>query len=172
VDLSFLPAVNASLNLLATVLLAAGRVAIRRGRVATHRMLMQSAFAVSTLFLACYLLHKASRSFVNTTFNAEGLAKALYLALLFSHVVLAMAVPVLAIALIRLGRRARLAEHRRLARVAWPIWMYVSVTGVLIYVLLYHLNPVASLQQTRRFPGNSQPERGTAHALASALEQP
>ena len=105
---------------------------------------MLSAFAVSTLFLALYLTHKVSRNFENTTFNAEGAAKLAYLVLLASHVLLAMSVPVLAILLIRLGLREDRARHRRLARIAWPIWIYVSVTGVLIYLLLYPFNPPAS----------------------------
>ena len=100
-----------------------------------------AAFAVSTLFLALYVLHKASRGFESTTFHVQGAAKLAYLLLLFSHVVLAATVPVFAIALVTLGLRGRIARHRRLARIAWPIWMYVSVTGVVIYVLLYHLNP-------------------------------
>jgi uncharacterized membrane protein YozB (DUF420 family) len=141
VELSFLPAVNASLNALAAALLVRGRALARGGRVAEHRRTMLGAFAVSSLFLVLYVLHKASRGFENTTFHAEGAAKLAYLLLLFSHVVLAMAVPPLAVALIVLGTRGRFARHRRLARVAWPIWMYVSVTGVVIYVLLYHLNP-------------------------------
>ena len=100
-----------------------------------------SAFAVSSLFLAFYVLHKASRGFESTTFHADGLAKLAYLAMLASHVVLAATVPVLAITLIRLGLTGRIAAHRRLARIAWPLWMYVSVTGILIYLLLYHWNP-------------------------------
>jgi uncharacterized membrane protein YozB (DUF420 family) len=140
VDLSALPAVNATLNAIAAVLLVRGRALIRRGRVDAHRRTMIAAFAVSTLFLALYLLHKASRNFENTTFHAEGAAKLAYLALLFTHVALAATVPVFAIALVTLGLRGRIARHRRLARVAWPIWMYVSVTGVVIYVLLYHVD--------------------------------
>ena len=140
-DLSGLPAVNASLNAIAAVLLVRGRALIRRGHVDAHRRTMLTAFAVSTLFLALYLLHKASRSFENTTFHAEGTAKLAYLVLLVSHVALAATVPVFAITLVTLGLRGRIARHRRLARIAWPIWMYVSVTGVVIYVLLYHLNP-------------------------------
>ena len=140
-DLSFLPGVNATLNAVATVLLVWGRRLARRGDIAAHRRVMLSAFGVSTLFLALYVTHKAWRSFENTTFHAEGAAKAAYLALLASHVVLAAAVPVLAITLISLGLRGRIASHRRLAKVAWPIWMYVSVTGVVIYLLLYPLNP-------------------------------
>lgn len=140
-DLSFLPAVNASLNAIAALLLVRGRVLARAHRVAAHRLTMTSAFAVSTLFLVLYVLHKWSRGFENTAFHAEGPARAAYLALLASHVTLAIAVPPLAIALIALGARGRVEQHRRLARWAWPIWMYVSVTGVGIYVLLYHLNP-------------------------------
>ena len=141
-DLSFLPTVNASLNAVATVLLVVGRRLIQQGRIDAHRRTMLSAFGVSALFLVLYVAHKASRNFENTTFHAEGAAKAAYLLLLFTHVTLAMAVPVLAIALIRFGLRGSIDRHRRLARWAWPIWMYVSVTGVVVYVLLYHLNPV------------------------------
>ncbi len=140
-DLSFLPAVNAALNAGAATLLVIGRSLVRRGRVAAHRRVMIGAFAVSSLFLACYVAHKVSRSFENTTFHAEGAAKLAYLLLLFSHVSLAMTVPPLAITLVVLGTRGRVERHRRIARIAWPIWMYVSVTGVAIYVLLYHLNP-------------------------------
>lgn len=140
-DLTFLPAVNAGLNAVAASLLVYGRALIRRGDARRHRTVMLSAFAVSSLFLVFYVLHKASRGFENTTFAAEGAAKAAYLVMLSSHVVLAASVPFLAVTLIVLGLRGRMGRHRRLARVAWPIWMYVSVTGVLIYVLLYHLNP-------------------------------
>lgn len=140
-DLSFLPAVNAGLNATATVLLVVGRRLARRHAVRAHRRVMTAAFAVSSVFLALYVAHKISRGFVNTTFHAHGLAKTAYLVLLASHVTLAMLVPVLAIALIALGARGRVEQHRRLARLAWPIWIYVSVTGVLIYVLLYQLNP-------------------------------
>jgi uncharacterized membrane protein YozB (DUF420 family) len=135
--------VNACLNTAATGLLLYGRRLARRGRIDEHRRVMLSAFAVSAVFLACYVIHKASRGFENTPFRAEGAAKLAYLVLLATHVVLAASVPVLAILLIRLGLRDERAKHRRLARVAWPIWMYVSVTGVAIYVLLYHVNPAA-----------------------------
>lgn len=140
-DLSSLPALNAALNGVATILLLRGRALAKRGAHAAHKRTMLAAFGVSSVFLVSYLVHKAARSFENTTFNAVGAAKTAYLALLASHVVLAMFVPVLAIALIRFGLRGELARHRRLARVAWPIWLYVSITGVAIYALLYHLNP-------------------------------
>lgn len=143
-DLALLPTVNAALNALAATLLVWGRRLARRGEIERHRRVMLGAFAVSSLFLALYVAHKVAKNFENTTFHAEGLAKLAYLALLFSHVVLAASVPVLAITLITLGLRGRFATHRRVARVAWPIWMYVSVTGVLIYLLLYPLNPTPS----------------------------
>ncbi len=140
-DLSFLPPVNASLNALAAVLLVVGRRFIRLGRIDAHRRTMLAAFSVSTVFLALYVAHKVSRDFQNTPFGAEGVVKLAYLAMLASHVLLAMTVPVMAIALIRFGLKGEIARHRRLARWAWPIWMYVSLTGVLIYFLLYHWNP-------------------------------
>lgn len=140
-DLSSLPALNAGLNGIATLLLLRGRALAKRGDHAAHKRAMLAAFAVSSLFLASYVAHKVWRGFENTTFNASGAAKTAYLALLASHVALAALVPFLAIALIRLGLRGERARHRRLARVAWPIWLYVSVTGVAIYVLLYPLNP-------------------------------
>ncbi len=140
-DLSFLPGVNAALNLVSTVLLVVGRIWIRRGRVVAHRRAMLGAFAVSSLFLILYVAHKAWRGFEHTPFHGEGVLGALYLAILFSHLVLAMTVPVLALRLVQLGLSGRIDRHRRLAVVAWPIWLYVSVTGVLIYLLLYPLNP-------------------------------
>ena len=142
-DLSFLPTINAGLNGLAMTLLIVGRRLVKQGRIEAHRRVMLSTFGVSSLFLFFYVSHKVWRNFENTPFHAEGAAKVGYLVLLFSHVVLAATVPVFAIWLIRLGLRDERIRHRRVARIAWPIWMYVSVTGVLIYVLLYHLNPVA-----------------------------
>ena len=140
-DPSFLPTVNATLNALAMGLLLRGRALARAGRREAHRRVMLAAFGASTLFLVLYAVHKASRGFEDTPYGGEGLLRALYLAILATHVVLAMAVPVLAVVLIALGLRGRIDRHRRLARVAWPIWMYVSVTGVVIYVMLYHANP-------------------------------
>jgi uncharacterized membrane protein YozB (DUF420 family) len=140
-DFSVLPPINATLNAVATVLLVVGRGLARRGDVERHRVVMICAFGVSSLFLLLYVSHKVSRNFENTTFNVEGWAKTAYLMLLGSHVLLAMTVPIIAIALIRLGLRDDRARHRRLARIGWPIWIYVSVTGVVIYLLLYPFNP-------------------------------
>jgi uncharacterized membrane protein YozB (DUF420 family) len=140
-DFSVLPPINATLNAIATVLLVVGRSLARRGEVERHRLVMICAFGVSSLFLLLYVSHKVSRNFENTTFNVEGWAKTAYLVLLGSHVLLAMTVPIIAIVLIRLGLRDDRARHRRLARIGWPIWIYVSVTGVVIYLLLYPFNP-------------------------------
>jgi uncharacterized membrane protein YozB (DUF420 family) len=140
-DLSFLPAVNAALNALSMLLLVVGRVWIRRGRVDAHRRAMLAAFLVSSLFLVFYVAHKVWRGFENTPYHGEGMARALYLVILVSHLTLAMAVPVLAVRLVQLGLGGRIGQHRRLAVVAWPIWMYVSITGVVIYAMLYRFNP-------------------------------
>ncbi len=143
-DVPLLPTLNALLNALAAGLLLRGRALVRRGRVDAHRRTMLAAFATSTLFLVLYVAHKVSSGFESTSFHAEGAARVAYLALLFSHVVLAMAVPPLAITLIRRGLRGEITRHRRLARVAWPIWIYVSATGVVIYALLYLWAPAGA----------------------------
>jgi uncharacterized membrane protein YozB (DUF420 family) len=144
VSAPLLPSVNALLNALAAGLLLRGRALVRQGRIDAHRRTMLAAFATSSLFLVLYVTHKALRGFESMSFHVEGLARLAYLTLLFSHVVLAMAVPPLAIVLIRRGLRGEIARHRRLARIAWPIWIYVSATGVVIYALLYWLNPAAA----------------------------
>ena len=139
-----LPAVNATLNGLATVLLVTGWVHVRRGRVIAHKRTMLSAFVVSIVFLACYLLyHFALHYYTGSSsrkFAGTGTIRSAYLAILGSHVVLAAIVPVLTIVTIRRGLRADWPRHRRIARVTFPIWLYVSVTGVIIYVMLYHWN--------------------------------
>ena len=142
-DVPLLPTLNALLNALAGALLLRGRALVRQGRIDAHRRCMLAAFATSSLFLVLYVTHKVTSGFVSTSFHAEGAARLAYLALLISHVALAMAVPPLAIVLIRRGLRGEILRHRRLARVAWPIWLYVSATGVLIYALLYLYAPAA-----------------------------
>ncbi len=147
-DLSFLPAVNASLNGLAAALLIAGYGFIRRRRVAAHRNCMLAAFGVSSLFLVTYVAHQAWRTAqtgdVHTVYHGQGIVRVGYYVMLISHILLAMCVPVLAIWLIRLGLTGRVERHRRLACVGYPIWLYVSITGVLIYLMLYHFNPPPS----------------------------
>lgn len=132
---------NAVLNAAALVLLVRGRALARRGALDAHRRTMLAAFALSAVFLALYLARKVVFGFESHTFHAEGAARAAYLFILATHVPLAAAVPVLAVVLIRLGLRDERARHRRLARWVWPVWLYVSVTGVVIYVLLYVVNP-------------------------------
>ncbi len=146
-NLGFLPHVNASLNALAAMLLVVGLVLIRQRRIAAHQAVMKSAFAVSCVFLVLYVTHKIWKAGqagdLHTQYHATGLLKTAYLLMLASHVLLAMAVPVLALRLIWLGSRRDDLRHRRLAKITWPIWMYVSVTGVAIYFMLYHFNPPA-----------------------------
>ena len=132
-----LPAVNASLNAIAAVLLLLGRVAIRRRRVDLHRRLMLAAFVVSAVFLISYVTRF---SLTGTHRYPDGAPlRGLYLTILASHTVLAAATPVLAVLTLRLALRGRFDRHRRLARWTWPIWMYVSATGVVVYWMLYHL---------------------------------
>ena len=138
-----LPLVNACLNGLALVLLVVAVRFVKRGRIDAHKRTMIAAFVVSSVFLVFYLLHKGYKRGAHTPFNARGVILYAYYVMLVTHVALAMAVPVLAIWLIRLGLKRRDEKHRRIARFAYPIWLYVSVTGVVIYVVLYHLNPSA-----------------------------
>ena len=132
-----LPSVNAVLNAPAAVLLVWGYTLIRRRRIAQHRRVMQTAFAVSCLFLVCYLVYHYQVGSVR--FPKTGAIKTLYLAILGTHTLLAAAVPVLAIITLRRGLSARYDKHRRIARWTLPIWLYVSVTGVVVYLMLYHL---------------------------------
>jgi putative membrane protein len=132
-----LPSVNAGLNATAAVLLVWGYTLIRRKRVEAHRKVMLSAFVVSCLFLVCYLVYHYQVGTVR--FPGAGAIRTVYLSILGTHTVLAAAVPVLAIVTLRRGLAARFDKHRRLARWTLPIWLYVSVTGVVVYVMLYHL---------------------------------
>jgi uncharacterized membrane protein YozB (DUF420 family) len=130
-----LPAVNATLNAISSVLLLAGYVLIRGRRVEQHRKVMLAAFATSVLFLVFYLIYHAQVGSVR--FTRQGWVRPLYFTILITHVVLAATVPPLAIITLSRGLKARYPQHRRIARWTFPIWMYVSVTGVLVYVLLY-----------------------------------
>ncbi len=134
-----LPAVNATLNATAAVLLVAGWVLIKTRRERLHKWAMFTAFGVSIAFLACYLIYHFQVGSVK--FQGPANVRAFYLAMLASHVVLAATVPVLAGITIWLGVKDRRQKHRQLARWTFPIWLYVSITGVLIYVMLYHLYP-------------------------------
>ena len=135
-----LPPINASLNALSAVFLAAGFVFIRRKNIIAHRRCMISAFATSTVFLACYLTYHFSVRAV-TKFTGQGWIRPVYFIMLISHILLAMAILPLAIVTLSRGLRERFDSHRAIARWTWPLWMYVSVTGVLVYLMLYHLYP-------------------------------
>ena len=130
-----LPAVNATLNAVSGVLLIVAYALIRARRIEQHRRVMIAAFATSALFLLCYLVYHAQVGSV--PFTRQGFVRPLYFTILVTHVTLAAAVPPLAIVTLSRGLKARYAQHRRIARWTFPIWLYVSVTGVLVYVLLY-----------------------------------
>jgi putative membrane protein len=127
---------NAILNGTAALLLTCGFAAIRRGRRDVHWKFMAAAFSVSCLFLVSYV----TRVLISGThkYPGTGAWKAIYLAVLMTHMLLAITVPPLALRTLFLAMKRRYDEHRRIVRFTWPIWMYVSVTGVLVYVLLYH----------------------------------
>lgn len=137
-----LPAVNASLNALATVLLLTGFVFIKRGRRDAHAWSMISAFATSVIFLGCYLTyHYALHHYTGESgkkFAGTGFIRPIYFGILISHVVLAVPVAVMALITIVRAWKQNWPAHRSLARITFPIWVYVSVTGVIIYLLLYH----------------------------------
>ncbi len=137
-----LPLLNACLNGTAGILLLAGYVFIRQGRQTPHRRCMAAAFAVSCAFLASYLYHKifVVRG-VNTPFRGPASLRPFYLTLLISHVFLAILIVPMALRTGWLAWRGHLVRHRSLARWTWPLWMYVSVTGVLVYIVLYVLWP-------------------------------
>ena len=136
-----LPHVNASLNALATVLLVAGYVLIKRRNEAGHKRVMLACFAVSVCFLASYLTYHALAGSKRFPEYPPPAIRYTYFTILISHVLLAAAVPILALTTIVLGLCDRRAAHRRVARMTWPIWLYVSITGVLVYLMLYQLYP-------------------------------
>lgn len=136
-----LPAVNASLNALATCLLVAGYALIKQRREQAHKWTMLACFGVSCVFLTCYLIYHFQVGSVR--FTHRGPARFVYFTILISHVVLAALVPFLAVATIYTGLRDRRAAHRRLAWWTFPIWLYVSITGVVVYLMLYQIYPPA-----------------------------
>lgn len=132
-----LPTLNAFLNAGAAALLVWGWVLIRRGRKQEHRKAMLGAFTLSLLFLVSYLFYHAQAGSVR--FQGTGAVRTLYFAVLLSHTVLAALVPPLAVVTLSRGLRGRFDRHRRIARWTLPVWLYVSVTGVAVYLMLYHL---------------------------------
>ncbi len=133
------PALNAALNLTSFVLLILGRVAIARGDEALHKRRMLAAFTTSGVFLVSYLIRFATTG--AHKYPGTGWDKTIYLLILFSHMILAVVLVPLLLAALRKALRSDFVAHKRLVRYAWPIWFYVSVTGVIVYLMLYHLAP-------------------------------
>ena len=140
-----IPAINATLNAISTALLVGGFVMIRKKNITVHRALMISAFIVSILFLVGYVLHKVhlveTTGAANTTFQGEGIWRIVYFAILIPHVILAAFVPFLAGITLFRGAKMQVEKHRKIARITLPIWLFVSVTGVLVYYMLYQWFP-------------------------------
>ena len=134
---SDLPAVNASLNATCFVLLTIGYILIRRGRVAQHRAVMIAAFCTSVVFLTSYLIYHAQVG--SKPFLGQGPIRIVYFTILITHVVLAAAIVPMVLMTLSRGLKRQDARHRALARWTLPIWMYVSVTGVIVYLMLYRL---------------------------------
>ena len=138
-SLSDLPALNACLNSLSAILLSAGYIFIRQKKQSAHRNCMVAAFVTSTLFLISYLVYHFNSG--RTVFQEPAWFRPFYLALLATHTVLAVVILPLILTTLFLALRQRFDSHKRIARWTWPLWMYVSVTGVLIYLLLYQIFP-------------------------------
>ncbi|WP_043583971.1 DUF420 domain-containing protein [Geminisphaera colitermitum] len=136
-SLQDVPALNATLNGIATVLLTAGYCFIKAGRREAHRRCMMSAVVVSAVFLVGYVTHKVLIRGVHTPFGGEGAIRGVYYAMLISHILLAMAIAWLVPRTFLFAIRGNLERHRAWARWTFPIWYYVSITGVLVYFSLY-----------------------------------
>lgn len=132
-----LPALNACLNSISTLLLAAGYFFIRRRQIERHRLAMSAAFVTSCLFLVSYLVYHYNVGSV--PFTRQGWVRPVYFTILITHIVLAVAIVPLALITLNHAWRKRFDKHRRIARWTWPLWMYVSVTGVVIYLMLYQM---------------------------------
>jgi uncharacterized membrane protein YozB (DUF420 family) len=137
VSISDLPALNACLNAISAALLSYGWVLIKRGRIEQHRRCMLAAFGTSALFLASYVVYHANIG--SRPFQGQGPIRVVYFAILITHVVLAAAILPLSLVTLRRGLTAQYDRHRRIARWTLPIWLYVSITGVIVYVMLYRM---------------------------------
>lgn len=137
--LSDLPAVNASLNALCAMFLTLGYIFIKQGRKEAHRNCMVSAFVTSTIFLVCYLVYHFHAG--RTVFRDPPWMRPIYLILLLTHTVLAVVIVPLVLLTLHRAIKERFELHKKIARWTWPLWMYVSVTGVVIYLLLYQIFP-------------------------------
>jgi uncharacterized membrane protein YozB (DUF420 family) len=137
----FFPPLNASLNALSGIFLLIAYVYIRRKKIPQHKRFMLAACTTSVLFLICYVTYHSLRGGVVTTFAGTGGWRTLYLSILTSHTILAVTIVPMAIVSVWNGLKMRVARHRRIARWTFPLWMYVSVTGVLVYFFLYQWFP-------------------------------
>ena len=134
-----LPAVNALLNTTAAILLLFGRRAIKQKKILQHRRIMIAVVAVSAAFLASYLTYHAN--FGSRPFQGEGLVRIIYFAILLTHTVLAAAIVPMVLVTLKRGLKREDSMHTRIARWTYPVWLYVSVTGIVIYLMLYQLFP-------------------------------
>lgn len=137
ITISDLPTVNATLNTISTVLLIIGFLMIRRRKIVAHRNCMIAAFVVSGLFLTSYLIYHYHAG--STPFEGSGWIRFVYFSVLIPHIILAAAILPLALTTLYFALRKRFTIHRRIARWTLPIWLYVSVTGIIVYWMLYHL---------------------------------
>jgi uncharacterized membrane protein YozB (DUF420 family) len=137
VTVSDLPALNATLNATAAILLAIGWVLIKQGRPVQHRMVMIAAFCTSVLFLTSYLTYHAQVGSVR--FTGQGVIRTIYFTILLTHTVLAVVIVPMVVMTLSRGLAAKYDRHRAIARWTLPLWMYVSVTGVVVYLMLYRL---------------------------------
>ena len=137
IDYTVLPTVNAALNAVSGVFLLVGYMLIRRRKINAHRNAMLGAFASSTLFLISYLVYHAQVG--SRPFAGQGPIRYVYFAVLISHVILAAAILPMAVSTLSRGLRGRYADHKRIAKWTFPTWMYVSVTGVIVYLMLYQM---------------------------------
>ncbi len=137
IEISDLPTVNATLNTISAILLTIGYVLIRQRRIEAHKRCMLAAFAVSVLFLISYVIYHANAG--STPFTRQGWIRPVYFTILISHIILAFVIVPLAIRTLYLAWRERFDQHRRIAKITLPLWLYVSVTGVLIYLMLYQM---------------------------------
>lgn len=142
-DYSIFPAINATLNGASACLLLIGRALIARKRIAAHRAVMISAFITSTLFLICYLTYHIGRQLsglsASVHFQGTGWPRTVYFTILISHTILAIVIVPLVLITLNRGLKKRYPQHRSIARWTFPLWLYVSITGVVIYLMLYKL---------------------------------
>ncbi len=136
-DASILPPINATLNGIATVLLTLGFIFIKAGNKTAHKTCMISAFATSVVFLVCYVAHKVLVRGVHTPFGGEGAIRTIYYVMLISHIILAITIVPMVLMTMSRAFKENFTAHKAIARWTWPVWMYVSVTGVLVYFFLY-----------------------------------